>query len=130
MTWLKNLLDIKQEKNMSTAKLAELSNLPEKTVRRVLTGETHNPYLDTLDRLATALGVTIGDILAGTRAVITDETNAELQAIIEALTDENNKLKASELALLLELEKLKAEMHHKDEMLEMHKEYMKLLSKK
>lgn len=130
MTWLKNLLDIKQEKNMSTAKLAELSNLPEKTVRRVLTGETHNPYLDTLDRLATALGVGIGDILAGTRAVITDESNAELQAIIDALTEENTKLKASELALLLELEKLKAEMHHKDEMLEMHKEYMKLLSKK
>lgn len=130
MTWLKNLLDIKQEKNMSTAKLAELSNLPEKTVRRVLTGETHNPYLDTLDRLANALGVGIGDILAGTRAVITDESNAELQAIIDALTEENTKLKASELALLLELEKLKAEMHHKDEMLEMHKEYMKLLSKK
>lgn len=130
MTWLKNLLDIKQEKNMSTAKLAELSNLPEKTVRRVLTGETHNPYLDTLDRLASALGVGIGDILAGTRAVITDESNAELQAIIDALTEENTKLKASELALLLELEKLKAEMHHKDEMLEMHKEYMKLLSKK
>lgn len=130
MTWLKNLLDIKQEKNMSTAKLAELSNLPEKTVRRVLTGETHNPYLDTLDRLANALGVGIGDILAGTRAVITDESNAELQAIIDALTDENTKLKASELGLLLELEKLKAEMQHKDEMLEMHKEYMKLLSKK
>ena len=130
MAWLKNLLDIKKEKNMSTATIAIRSGLPEKTVRRVLSGETQNPYLDTLDRIATALGVGIGDILAGTRAVVSDESNAELQAIIDALTAENSKLKASELSLLLELEKLKAEMQHKDEMLQVHKEYMKLLSKK
>ncbi len=128
--WLHNLLDIKREKNISTAKLAELANLPEKTVHRVLTGRTKSPYLDTLDRLATALGVTVGDILAGTKAVVADETMTEKQQKIDELTAENNILKDSVVSLTVETEKLKAELQHKDEMLQVHKDYMRLLAKK
>ena len=67
--WLDNLKRIKQEKNLSTAQLADKANLPEKTVIRILKGTTANPYMDTLDRLASAMDCTVGDILADTGAV-------------------------------------------------------------
>lgn len=92
--WLDNLKELKKEKNLSCKRLAELSNLPEKTVNRILSGQTANPYLDTLDRLAIALDSTIGDILAGTKAVVGDTSLAEMQAKIDELTAKNEELTA------------------------------------
>ena len=40
--WLDNLKDLKKEKGLSTKQLAELANLPERTVIRVLSGSTAN----------------------------------------------------------------------------------------
>jgi transcriptional regulator with XRE-family HTH domain len=97
--WLDNLKELKKEKNLSTKRLAELANLPEKTVIRILSGQTANPYLDTLDRLATALGCSsVGDILAGTKAVVGDTSMTEMQAQINELS-----AKIEELTAQLEL---------------------------
>lgn len=92
--WLDNLKELKKEKNLTTKRLAELANLPEKTVIRILSGQTANPYLDTLDRLALALDSTIGDILAGTKAVVGDTSLTEMQAQIDELTAKNEELTA------------------------------------
>lgn len=92
--WLDNLKELKKEKNMSTKALALASNLPEKTVIRILSGATASPYLDTLDRLASALDSNIGEILAGTRAVVGDTTLAEMQAKIDELTAKNEEISA------------------------------------
>ena len=100
--WLDNLKELKKEKNLSTKRLAELSNLPEKTVTRILSGQTPNPYLDTLDRLAHALGCPsgVGDILAGTKTVVGDTSLTEMQAQIDELTAKNEELVAQlELAI-------------------------------
>lgn len=137
--WLDNLTRIKQEKNLSTTQLAERANLPEKTVRRVLTGETHNPYLDTLDRLAHALDCSIGDILADTGVVIGSSTLPVLQAKLdeataekEAITAERNLavaeinvLKEKINALTSENELLKLKLLHKEELLAVHNFYNK-----
>lgn len=92
--WLDNLKELKKEKNLSAKRLAELSNLPEKTVTRILSGQTLNPYMDTLDRLAAALGCSLGDILAGTKAVVGDTSLTEMQAKIDELTAKNEELTA------------------------------------
>lgn len=92
--WLDNLKELKKEKNLSTKQLAERSNLPEKTVARILAGQTTNPYMDTLDRLAMALGCTLGDILAGTKAVVGDTSLTELQATINIISSEKEELVA------------------------------------
>lgn len=98
--WLDNLKELKKEKNLSSKRIAELANLPEKTVTRVLSGQTANPYLDTLDRIAAALDCSIGDILAGTKAVVGDTTLAEMQAQIDELSAKNEELSAQlELSL-------------------------------
>ena len=92
--WLDNLKEIKQEKKMSTKQIAELANLPEKTVTRVLSGKTANPYIDTLDRIATALDCSIGDILAGTKAVVGDVSLSTLQENITSVVAEKETVEA------------------------------------
>lgn len=141
--WLDNLKELKKEKNISTKQLAELSNLPEKTVARVLSGHTVNPYIDTLDRLATALGCTIGDILAGTKTVVGDNSLSTLQEKVDALSAERDSvlaerdlviaqnaiLKDKITALTAELDLLKMQLMHKEELLALHNYYNKLTPK-
>lgn len=98
--WLDNLKELKKEKNLTTKRLAELANLPEKTVIRILSGQTANPYLDTLDRLAIALDSTIGDILAGTKAVVGDTSLTEMQSQIDELNSKIEELTAQNELIL------------------------------
>jgi transcriptional regulator with XRE-family HTH domain len=138
--WLDNLKRIKQEKNLSTAQLADKANLPEKTVIRILKGTTANPYLDTLDRLASAMDCTVGDILADTGAVIGNATLTTLQAKLDEITAEKdtitaerdlavaeiNVLKEKINALTSENDLLKLKLLHKEELLALHNYYNKL----
>ena len=140
--WLDNLKELKHEKNISAKQLAELSNLPEKTVTRILSGRTVNPYIDTLDRLATALGCTIGDILAGTKAVVGDSTLPTLQETINTVTAERDAIKAERdllladnailqdknKALAAEVDLLKMQIMYKDKIIATHEYYNKLKS--
>lgn len=139
--WLDNLKELKKEKNLSTKRLAELSNLPEKTVIRVLSGQTANPYMDTLDRLAAALGCSLGDILAGTKAVVGDTSLTEMQAKIDELTAKNEELSAQlELSikdnaiqvdkvnvLTKELELINLKLMYTEKLLATHDYYNKLV---
>lgn len=138
--WLDNLLEIKKEKNLSVKQIAERSNLPEKTVNRIISGRTVNPYIDTLDRLATALDCTIGDILAGTKAVVGNDSLSTLQANIDTITEERNLviaerdlllaentiLKDKNTALTTEIDILKMQLNHKEEIIALHNYYNKL----
>jgi DNA-binding Xre family transcriptional regulator len=131
--WLDNLKELKAEKNISTKVLAEKSNLPEKTVARILSGRTANPYIDTLDRLCTALGCTIGDILADTKLVVGEKNLATLQENIDAVTAERDLILAENAILkdkvtsqANEIELLKMKLLHKEELLALHNYYNKL----
>ena len=136
--WLDNLKEIKAEKKMSTKQIADKANLPEKTVARVLSGKTASPYLDTLDRIADALGVSVGDILAGTKTVIGDSSMRDLQAELAEITQERDSLitekdfLAAENAVLnekvsaltAETVLLRNQLLHKEELLAVHTYYM------
>jgi transcriptional regulator with XRE-family HTH domain len=137
--WLENLKEIKKEKKMSTKQIADKAGLPEKTVSRVLSGHTASPYIDTIDRLATALGVSISDILAGTKTVVGDSNLVELQKIVDDQTAQIEELKATNdlinaentvlnnkiNALSAEIELLKMQLIHKEELLAVHNYYIK-----
>lgn len=137
--WLDNLKELKAETKMSTKTIAERANLPEKTVTRVLSGRTTNPYIDTLDRIATALGATIGDILAGTKAVVADASLSELQAQMDATVAQNATLAAANEVLIAEnailqkqvdtmsakIDLLQMQLMHKEELLAVHNYYIK-----
>lgn len=137
--WLDNLKELKADTKMSSKQIAEKANLPEKTVIRVLSGKTTSPYLDTLDRIATALGATIGDILAGTKAVVADTTLPALQeelaaaqaaletksAEMDLLAAENAILQKQVDAQAAKIDLLQMQLMHKEELLAVHNYYIK-----
>ena len=128
--WLDNLKNLKKEKGMSTKQIVEKTGLPEKTVSRILSGETDNPRIDTLHRITTALGVYLDDIFAESTVVVAPKTLAEVKENADALKIENTELKEAVALLTKENERLNMELKHKDELLELHNFYNKLIHKK
>ena len=140
--WHENLLEIIKEKKLTPKQIAEGGNLPEKTVTRVISGKTANPYIDTLHRFSVALGCSLSDILVGTKAVVGDINLSALQesldlAIAEKETisaahdvalAENAILKDKVAALSAELDLTKMELKHKEEIIALHNYYARILS--
>jgi transcriptional regulator with XRE-family HTH domain len=133
--WLDNLKELKKTKGMSVKQIADKTNLPERTVNRIFSGDTDNPYVDTLHRIVTVLGGSLDDILADTKVVVATETLVEVQEnanVIEAerdlITAENAILKDKVAALTAELDMVKMQLKHKEEIIALHNYYIKLKS--
>ena len=131
--WLENLKELKKKTGMSTKQIAEKTNLPERTVCRIFGGETDHPYADTLDLIVKALGYDLGDIFADTKVIVATDDLVEIKenvGIVEAEHDrilaENEMLKTKNTALTMEIELLKKELQHKDEIIALHNYYNKL----
>ena len=133
--WLENLKELKKKTGMSSKQIAEKTRLPERTVSRIFSGETDHPYADTLDLIVKALVYDLGDIFADTGVVVATESLLEVKEIVdvteaekEAVRIENEMLKAKNAALTTEIELLKKELLHKEELLALHNFYNKLKS--
>lgn len=128
--WLDNLKELKKKTGMTAKHISELTNLPERTISRIFSGETDNPYMDTLHRIVVALGGSLNDIFADTKAVAATESFVEVQKtanIMEAernlLAVENEMLKAKVTSLSAEVDLLTKELRHKEELLALHNYY-------
>lgn len=128
--WLENLKELKKKSGMSAKQIADITNLPERTVNRIFSGESDHPYADTLDRIVKALGYDLGDIFADTAVIVAPESLVEAKEtanVIEAERDlilaENEILKAKCATLATEIELLTKELKHKDEILALHTYY-------
>lgn len=131
--WLDNIRDLKKERGVTNKWIAEATNLPERTVTRIFSGDTDNPYVDTLHRIVTVLGGSLDGILADTKVVVggadmvalqeeVDRLNAELalaNAELSVLKDKVNALTAENDLLRLKLE-------HKEEIIALHTYYNKM----
>lgn len=133
--WLDNLKELKKKTGMSAKQIAEKTHLPERTVSRILAGETDHPYADTLDLIVKALGYDLGDIFADTKVIVATDDLVEIKEnvdMVEAEHDrilvENEMLKTKNNALTMEIELLKKELQHKEELLALHNYYNKLKS--
>lgn len=133
--WLDNLKELKKKTGMSTKQIADRTKLPERTVSRILAGESDHPYADTLDLIVKAMGYDLGDIFSDTKVVVaTDDLVGikETVDVVEAERDltiiENEMLKAKNAALTTEIELLKKELQHKDELLALHNYYKSVIS--
>lgn len=128
--WLDSLKELKSKTGMTSKQIADKTNLPERTVSRIFSGDTDNPYADTLHRIVVALGGSLDDILADTKAVVGTESTAELIETVEVITAqsglmsvENEMLRKKNDALTTEIELLKKELAHKEELLALHNYY-------
>lgn len=133
--WLENLKELKKRTGMSNKQIADKTNLPERTVNRIFSGDTDHPYADTLDIIVKALDGDLGDIFADTKVIVaTDELVGikESVDVVEAERDltlvENEMLKAKNAALTTEIELLKKELQHKDEIIALHNYYKSIIS--
>ena len=126
--WHENLLRYLKEFGVSKHQLAERSGLPYETVKRICTGKTANPYIDTLDRISVALGITLQDLLVDTKAVVGTKGLAELQTKLDAVVSErdlllaeNAILKDKNNALTEESKLLNMQLSYKDEIIALYK---------
>ena len=130
--WLDNLKELKKAKGMTIKQIADRTNLPERTVTRIFSGDTDNPYVDTLHRIVTVLEGSLDDILADTKVVIGSQKLAVLQENVDTvtaerdlITAENAALKSQVAALTAENELLRLKLVHKDEIIALHNYYNK-----
>lgn len=128
--WLDNLKELRKQTKMSYKQIADMTNMPERTVIRIFSGDTDNPYMDTIHRIVTALGGKLDDVFADTKVVVATETIVEIKENADAIAAqndlvaiENDMLKKKVDALSTEVELLKKELAHKEELLALHNYY-------
>ena len=128
--WLDNLKELKKAKGMTSKQIADATKIPESTIKRIFSGETTDPYVTTIHRIVIVLGGSLDHILADTNAVLSPETVVELKENVnmtvaerDLILAENEMLKSKNIALTTEVELLKREIQHKDELLALHNFY-------
>lgn len=133
--WLDNLKELKKKTGMSSKQIAELTNLPERTVVRIFSGDTENPYVDTLRRIVAVLGGSLDDLFAESKIVVANTDLIALQAEYDKLTNdaavlqaENVMLKDKVVTLEAECDRLRLTLAHKEEIISLHNYYNKLKS--
>lgn len=131
--WLDNLKELKKRTGMSSKQIAEKTNLPERTVVRIFSGDTDNPYVDTLHRIVSVLGGSLDDILADTKVVVSNTNLVALQEERDQLLNnfaqlqaENVMLKDKVVTLEAENDRLRLTLAHKEEIISLHNYYNKL----
>ena len=132
--WLDNLKELKKGKGMSAKQIAEKTNLPERTVSRIFSGDTPNPYVDTLYRIVAVLDGSLDDVLADSKTVVGNKNLVTLQedvdklnAELALLSAENAMLKDKVSVLTTENDLLRMKLEHKEEIISLHNYYNKLM---
>ena len=90
--WLDNLKELKKKTGMSTKQIADKARLPERTVARILSGETDHPRIDTIGLIADAMGATMRDIFADTNVIVATETLTEVKEVAEIVEAERDEV--------------------------------------
>jgi transcriptional regulator with XRE-family HTH domain len=142
--WLDNLKELRKSTGMSYKQIAEKTNLPERTVARIFSGDTDNPYVDTLHRIVSVLGGSLDSILADSKAVVgnanlsvlqedIDRLNSEIERLtnevnrlegeVTLISAENSILKDKVNTLTAENDILRIRLEHKEEIISLHNYY-------
>lgn len=68
MSLAENLKALQSQKNLTTAEFAEKANLPADTINKIRAGSTQNPNMETLKRMAAALGCSLDELVDGQKS--------------------------------------------------------------
>lgn len=117
---------------MSSKQIADLAHLPERTVIRIFSGDTDDPFASTLHRIVKAMGGSLDDILADTNVVVTTERFVEVKENANAAEAQLAQVRlaleeteAKNAALTAENERLKMEVKHKSDLLAVFEYFLK-----
>jgi transcriptional regulator with XRE-family HTH domain len=133
--WLDNLKELKKKTGMSAKQIADKTNLPERTVARIFSGDTDNPYVDTLRRIVAVLGGSLDDLFAESKIVVGGQDLLTLQSEVDRLTAENGLITAENVILKdkvvtlnAEIDLLRMKLEHKEEIINLHNYYKSVIS--
>ena len=62
MPYLERLKALKEDRDLTNAEIAKLSNIPLATITRIFNGSTPNPTFETFTQIAIALGASLDEI--------------------------------------------------------------------
>ena len=136
--WLDALKEAKKNKGLSSKQIAAETKLPERTVVRIFSGDTPNPYMDTLHRIAVTLDISLDELFGDSKAVVGTQNMAALQAEVDTLTADLEQTRAeldlfkadkaaqdaALVALRAENDILRVKVELKDEIIATHKYYI------
>ena len=140
MKWLENLNAMKKATNTRTKTLAEGMHLSERTIARMLSGET-SIDIDQAKEMVGIMGGSLEELFDGSDFQIPHHETDELRKRVETLEKEIEVLKLAEAAaraeaaafrekasgLDAENDRLRIELKHKEEIITIHTFYMKHL---
>lgn len=96
MPYVEKLKTIKEDKDLTNAEIAKLSNIPLATITRVFNGQTPNPTFETISRIAFALGTSL-DELSGLKQPdeppIASPIESTLNSYSELLREKDERIK-------------------------------------
>lgn len=133
--WVENIQELKKRSGMTAKQIAEASQIPEGTVKRIINGE-NEPSAFNLFRVVRAMGGSLDDILADTNVIIAPPSLVEVKEAVEVaeaqkevIEAKNDILESKVVALEKEIALLKMELQHKDELLAVHNYYLGIKKK-
>ena len=137
--WRERIIEAKKAQGVSTKTMSERTmHIPERTIIRLLNGETANPYIDTILEVGASVGLSPQEIFSETNLVLGNKDLATLQADLDMvnaekdiLVSENTILKDKISTLTAEIDLLKRDLEHKEEIINLHNYYnnaLKILS--
>ncbi|MBO4423818.1 MAG: helix-turn-helix domain-containing protein [Clostridia bacterium] len=65
MEWYDRVKELKKQNHVNTQQLSDISGVPLGTLNKLLSGQTGKPKLDTLEKIASALGTTVKYLCEG-----------------------------------------------------------------
>lgn len=96
MQYLEKLKALKEERELTNAEIARLSNIPLATITRIFNGSTPNPTFETISQIAIALGASI-DELTGLKTPeaqpLTSPVETALTSYAELLREKDERIK-------------------------------------
>ena len=124
--WLDKLKDLKKRSGMTTKQIAEKAKQPERTVTRILNGETYAPGIDKLRPRVYAMGGSLDDIFDESDFRVPTPEAQTLKSTVSELTDENVRLKDENVHLKAEIAELRLKLAHKEEIISLQDEIIRL----
>ena len=137
--WRDKINETRKEKNIKIKRISEFSDLSEKTVTRILSGEAKNPCVDDVISIGAAVGLDTVDLFCDTGTVVGNKSLAELQEEADKLAKEiellraelatantdNTNLRAQICSLVAENDTLKLKVGFQEEIIETHRYYIR-----
>ena len=129
--WLENLKELKKRSGMSAQQIADAAKLPERTVSRILSGDTPDPRMDTIRRMVAVLDGSLDEVFADTDTVVGSKTLRATQKELAEATESLSMARA-EIAMLkdkvtgleAENDRLRLTVAHKEEIISIHNYYL------